>query len=73
METLMGIERNEYLEKVDDPKTDKGNGYYSRVMKTLSSNSLMVNIPRTRVGLFSPATLELLKINREKVAFEGRI
>ena len=67
IETLMGIERDEYLEKIDNPQLDKGNGYYERAMKTLSSNSLMVNIPRTRAGLFSPATLELLKINREKV------
>lgn len=67
IETLMNIERNEYLEKINDPKIDKGNGYYGRAMKTLSKNCLMVNIPRTRVGLFSPATLELLKINREKV------
>lgn len=67
IETLMGIERDEYLEQVTNPNIDKGNGYYSRAMKTLSSNSLLVNIPRTRTGLFSPATLELLKINREKV------
>lgn len=67
IETLMNIERGEYLEKVDDPEVDKGNGYYTRAMKTLSKNSIFVNIPRTRTGLFSPATLELLKINREKV------
>lgn len=67
IETLMNIERNEYLDKIDDPQIDKGNGYYGRAMRTLSRNSLMVNIPRTRAGLFSPATLELLKINREKV------
>lgn len=67
IETLMNIERNEYLEEIDNPETDKGNGYYGRALKTLSNNSLMVNIPRTRAGLFSPATLELLKINREKV------
>lgn len=67
IESLMNIERDEYLEKVDDPHIDKGNGYYSRAMKTLSRNSLLVHIPRTRTGLFSPATLELLKINREKV------
>lgn len=67
IETLMNIERGEYLEKVNDPEVDKGNGYYSRAMKTLSRSSIFVNIPRTRTGLFSPATLELLKINREKV------
>lgn len=67
IEALMQIERDEYLEKIDNPEIDKGNGYYSRAMKSLSRNSLLVNIPRTRTGLFSPATLELLKINREKV------
>lgn len=67
IETLMGIERDEYLDKIDAREIDKGNGYYTRAMKTLSSNSIMVHIPRTRAGLFSPATLELLKINREKV------
>ena len=36
-------------------------------MKTLSKNSLLVSIPRTRNGLLSPATLELLKINRGKL------
>ena len=67
IEALMNIERNEYLEKVDDKDNDKGNGHYGRIMKTLSKNSLLVNVPRTRSGLFSPTTLELLKINREKV------
>ena len=66
IETLMTIERDEYLEKATDPK-EKGNGHYGRALHSLSKNALMVNIPRTRVGLFSPATLELLKINREKV------
>ena len=66
METLMAIERDEYLEKTKNPK-EKGNGHYSRAMHSLSRNSLLVHVPRTRVGLFSPATLELLKIGREKV------
>ena len=66
IETLMTIERDEYLNKTTNPK-EKGNGHYGRAMHSLSRNALMVNIPRTRVGLFSPATLELLKINREKV------
>lgn len=67
IETLMNIERDEYIEKVDDPKKDKGNGYYSRAMSSFSRNSLAVHVPRTRAGLFSPVTLELLKIGREKV------
>lgn len=66
IETLMTLERDEYLEKVKNPE-EKGNGHYTRAMHSLSKNSLLVHIPRTRVGLFSPATLELLKINREKV------
>ncbi len=32
LETLMIIERDEYLEKAKDPK-EKGNGYYERVMQ----------------------------------------
>lgn len=65
IETLMVMERDDYLKDIDSK--DKGNGFYERAMRSLSENSLMVNIPRTRAGLFSPATLELLKINREKV------
>lgn len=67
IETLMNIERDEHLDEIGDPKKDKGNGHYSRSLKTFSKNSLLVNVPRTRAGLFSPATLELLKINREQV------
>ena len=67
IETLMLLERDEYLEEINNPKKDKGNGHYNRSLKSLSKNSLLVSIPRTRSGLFSPATLELLKINREKV------
>ena len=67
IETLMNIERDEYIEKVNDPKVDKGNGYYGRAMSSFSKNSLAVHVPRTRRGLFSPVTLNLLKINREKV------
>lgn len=67
IETLMNIERDEYIEEVNNPKVDKGNGYYGRAMSSFSKNSLAVFVPRTRSGLFSPVTLELLKINREKV------
>lgn len=64
IETLMGIERNEYL---NNEENDKGNGTYGRAFKTLSKNGLIINIPRTRGGLFSPAALELLKINQEQL------
>jgi len=63
IESLMNIERDEHLEKINDPKIDKGNGYYERSLKSFSKNSLIVNIPRTRIG-FSPSTLELLRINK---------
>lgn len=66
IEALMTMERDEYLDETKISK-EKGNGYYSRAMHTLSKNSLLVHIPRTRSGLFSPATLQLLKINREQV------
>lgn len=64
IESLMGIERNEYLDKAEN---DKGNGNYGRAFKTLSKNGLVINVPRTRRGLFSPATLELLKINQNQL------
>ena len=68
IEALMVMERDEYLGNIKNPEVDKGNGYYTRAMRSLSRNALLVNVPRTRrTGLFSPATLELLKINREKV------
>lgn len=64
IESLMGIERNEYL---NDAEKDKGNGSYERAFKTLSKNGLVINVPRTRGGLFSPAALELLKINQDQL------
>lgn len=48
-------------------KTDKGNGFYGRAFNNLSKNSMMINIPRTRSGGLSLNSLELLKINREKL------
>jgi transposase-like protein len=64
IESLMSIERNDFLESVEK---DKGNGSYERAFKTLSKNGLVINVPRTRGGLFSPAALELLKINQTQL------
>ena len=64
IESLMTVERNEYLNHEDG---DKGNGFYERAFKSLSRNGLMVNVPRTRGGLFSPAALELLRINKDQL------
>jgi transposase-like protein len=67
LETVMQIERDEYLDKINNPTIDKGNGYYSRAFNNLSKNSMLINVPRTRTGGLSLNTLELLKINREKL------
>ncbi len=67
LETVMQIEREEYLAQIADPKTDKSNGFYGRAFNNLSKNSMLINIPRTRSGTLSLNSLELLKINREKL------
>lgn len=64
IEVLMRIERKEYLENV---AKDKGNGFYSRAFKTLTRNSMVINIPRTRTGNFKPELLELVRINQEQM------
>ncbi len=66
LESLMEIERNEYLKLTEDPN-EKGNGYYTRAFRSLRRNSMMINIPRTRNSNFTPLTLELVKKNREDV------
>ena len=64
VETLMQVERVEYLEEA---QKDKGNGFYERSLKSLSKNCLMVNVPRTRENNFAPATLELAKMGGEQI------
>lgn len=66
LESLMEIERNEYLRLTED-QSEKGNGHYNRAFKSLRRNSMMINIPRTRNSNFTPLTLELIKKNREDV------
>jgi transposase-like protein len=68
----MQIEREEYLENLrnrtnSNSKTDKSNGFYGRAFNNLSKNSMVIHIPRTRLGTLSLNSLELLKINREKL------
>ncbi len=65
IESLMTVERGEYLEK--SRNGDKGNGFYTRAFKSLTRNCLTINIPRTRTGIFSPDTLELVKIGQEQI------
>jgi transposase-like protein len=61
----MTVERNEYLNK--SKSGDKGNGFYLRAFKSLTKNCLAINIPRTRTGIFTPDTLELVKIGQEQI------
>lgn len=65
IESLMNVERSEYLEQASGK--DKGNGFYLRAFKTLSKNCLRINVPRSRNGLFTPNTLELVKLGQEQI------
>ena len=68
LEMLMWLEREEYIKTLKESNVrDKCNGTYPRSFKSLSSNSLMINIPRTRTGEFKPFVLEFLKFNQEQV------
>lgn len=64
MQTLFGLEREEYLEKATE---DKGNGYYSRSLQALMKNGIMINVPRTRNSGFAPIALQLFKMNQDQV------
>lgn len=68
LETLMLLERDEYLDELKQTGTrDKGNGSYPRSFKSLSRNSMVINIPRTRHTEFKPYVLEFLKYNQEQI------
>lgn len=68
LEMLMELERDEYLQNFKELGfNDKGNGSYPRSFKSLSKNSLLINVPRTRTGEFKPFVLEFLKCNQEQV------
>ncbi len=68
LEMLMELERDEYLENLKESGfKDKGNGSYPRSFKSLSKNSLLINVPRTRTGEFKPFVLEFLKCNQEQI------
>lgn len=64
LETLFGLEREEYLEKVTE---DKGNGYYSRSLQSLLKNGIQIHVPRTREGGFAPLAIQLFKMNQDQV------
>lgn len=64
MQTLFGLEREEYLEKATK---DKGNGYYSRSIQALMKNGIRINVPRTRNSGFAPIALQLFKMSQDQV------
>ena len=64
MQTLFGLEREEYLEKATE---DKGNGYYSRSIQALMKNGIRINVPRTRNSGFAPIALQLFKMSQDQV------
>jgi transposase-like protein len=66
LEILMLLEREDYLKHAKN-NSDIGNGTYNRTFKALKTNSLMVQIPRTRSGQFKPLTLELIQKQQEQV------
>ena len=53
----------EYGEKNITKDKNKRNGYYSRLMNSLSGK-FELKIPRDRLGLFKPMLLEIININR---------
>lgn len=68
LEMLMYLERDEYLQNLKESGfQDKGNGTYPRSFKSLSQNSLIISIPRTRYTDFKPFVLEFLKYNQEQI------
>jgi putative transposase len=66
IEALMLLEREEYL-KSSNGINDIGNGTYPKTFRSLRSNSIQINIPRTRNGEFKPISLEILKKSKEDV------
>jgi putative transposase len=64
LETLFGLEREEYLEKATE---DKGNGYYSRSFQSLMKNGIQIHVPRTRESGFAPLAIQLFKMNQDQV------
>jgi len=64
LQTLFGLEREEYLTQITD---DKGNGYYSRSLSSLMKNGIVIKVPRTRSGNFTPLAVELFRMSQEQV------
>ena len=64
LQLLFGLEREEYL--AENP-TDKGNGFYSRSLRSLIKDGITIQIPRTRNNDFAPIALELCRLSMEQM------
>lgn len=64
LQVLFGMEREEYLETA---LGDKGNGHYSRSLKALMKDGLVIEIPRTRNNGFAPIAMQLFKMSQDQV------
>ena len=68
IEILMQLERAQYLSELKTTgNKDIGNGTYPRNFSCLSDKSLLINVPRTRTGAFSPVALVLLDKSKETI------
>ena len=63
MESIMQAERELFLQTAD---ANKGNGYYSRLVKTFQGQ-LQLRVPRDRQGFFRPLMLEVLQQDNERL------
>jgi len=66
LECLMLLERESYLKSATG-ESDSGNGRYLRSFRSLRTNSLQINIPRSRNGHFKPITMELIARQEEQI------
>ena len=68
LEILMHLERKNYLEEIASRGLkDIGNGSYPRNFRCLSDKSLVIEVPRTRSGAFSPVVLTMLDKSKETI------
>ena len=58
-ETIMNLERKEFLNENKDHK-NKGNGYYERLVRAVN-NYIKLKVPRDRLSLFKPVFLEAIQ------------
>lgn len=68
LEVVMDMDRRDYLNELHmSGCRDKGNGSYARSFKSLSRNSMIINIPRTRNSVYKPFALEFFKYQQEQI------